>query len=431
MGSELEWFAFCLLEWQTNSFNKGWNDRNGNYPLNRKEKEAIMSRKEEIEARKVELRDEIESAEDVEKVEELNQEVEALTEEEEQLEKHEEEEKTATALEEKKAVAKEIEIKKEVEKMDKEFRNSKEYVNAYAEYLKTNDDKELKALITTNGYATGNSATIEVPDMVYDIVKTAWEREDLLARVRRLSVKGNFKVQFEVSGDAAVKHQEGYGEVSEESLVLGVVSLTPVSFKKWISISDEALDLRGEAFLEYIYDEITYRIAKKIADELVGIVAALPTSLSANGETGVYDKVSANKITKAPALGVIAEAIANLSDETRDITVVMNKLTYAEFKKAQYDGNYAVDPFEGATVVFNNTLPAYTAASANAVYCIVGDFDHGALINTPNGDGIELKFDDTTLMTQDLIRILGRRFAGVNAVADKAFCNIAKPTTSA
>lgn len=389
-----------------------------------------MSRKEEIEARKLELREEIESAEDIEKVEELNEEVEALEEEEQQIEEHEEEQETAEELEEKKVSAKEI-VKEERKTMEmKEFRNSKEYIEAYAEYIKTNDEKELKSLITTNGYATGNSATIEVPDMVYDIVKTAWEREDLLARVRRLAVKGNLKVQFEVSGDAAVKHQEGYGAVTEESLVLGVVSLTPISFKKWISISDEALDLRGEAFLNYIYDEITYRIAKKIADELVGIIAALPTSLSAN-EDGVYDKVSANKITKAPAVGTIAEAIANLSDETRDITIVMNKLTYAAFKEAQYSNGYAVDPFEGATVVFNNTLPAYSSASANAVYCIVGDFNHGALINTPNGDGIELKFDDTTLMTSDLVRILGRRFAGVNAVADKSFCNIAKPTTSA
>lgn len=388
-----------------------------------------MSRKEEIEARKLELREEIEKAEDAEKVEELNEEVDALVEEEEQIEQHEEEQEVAEQLEQKSVTAKEIVIKKEERKME-EFRNSKEYIEAYAEYVKTSDDKELKSLITTNGYATGNSATIEVPDMVYDIVKTAWEREDLLGRVRRLSVKGNLKVQFEVSGDAAVKHQEGYGEVSEESLVLGVVSLIPSSFKKWISISDEALDLRGEDFLNYIYDEITYRIAKKIADELVGIVAALPTSLSANAD-GVYDKVSANKITKAPAVGTIAEAIANLSDETRDITVVMNKLTYAAFKEAQYANGYAVDPFEGATVVFNNTLPAYSSASANAVYCIVGDFNHGALINTPNGDGIDLKFDDTTLMTSDLVRILGRRFAGVNAVADKAFCNIAKPTTSA
>ena len=389
-----------------------------------------MTRKEEIEVRKAEIREEIAEASE-EKIEELETEVEALNEEEAQIEEQEEIKEDAKELEEKKFVAKEV--VKEERKMENntEFRNSKEYINAYAEYIKTNDDKELRALITTGGYATGNSATVEVPDMVYDIVKTAWEREDLMARVRTLSVKGNLKVQFEVSGDAAVIHQEGNTAVSEESLVLGVVTLTPVSIKKWISLSDEVLDMRGEEFLRYIYDEITYRIAKKCADELVDKISKLPQSLSANGETGVYDKVSANKITAAPGIGVIAEAIANLSDETREITVVMNKLTYAAFKSAQYGANYPADIFEGATVVFNNTLPAYSAANAGAVYAIVGDFNHGALANYPEGEGISIKYDDTTLMTQDLVRILGRRYVGINAVADKAFCLIAKEGVSA
>lgn len=314
------------------------------------------------------------------------------------------------------------------EKMEEkvEVRNSKEYIEAFANYIKTGEDKEVRALITTGGYATGNSATVEVPDMVYDIVKTAWEREDLMARVRNISVKGNLKVQFEVSGGAAVIHQEGNAAVTEESLVLGVVTLTPVSIKKWISLSDEVVDMRGEEFLRYIYDELTYRIAKKCADTLVGKIAALPASLTANSD-GVYDEVSANKITKAPALGLIAEAIANLSDETRDITVVINKLTYANFKAAQYAAGYPVDPFEGATVVFNNSLPAYDSASATNVYAIVGDFNHGALANYPSGEGISMKFDDTTLMTSDLVRILGRRYVAVEPVADKSFTLIAKP----
>ena len=386
-----------------------------------------MERLEEIEARKLELRDEIENAENAEKVEELSKEVEALKEEEQQIEEHKENEEKAEELEQKSFMAKEI-VKEERKTM--ELRNTKEYINAYAEYIKTNDQKELRALITTGGYATGNSATVEVPDMVYDIVKTAWEREDLMSRVRTLSVKGNLKVQFEVSADGAVKHTEGYGEVSEENLVLGVVTLTPVSIKKWISISDEVLDMRGEDFLRYIYDEITYRIAKKCADELVTKIASLPQSLSANGE-GVYDKVSANKISEAPGVGLVAEAIANLSDEARDITIVMNKLTWGAFKEAQYNANFPVDPFEGYRVVFNNTLPAYSSASANGVYMIVGDFNHGALANYPDGEGIDIKYDDTTLMTSDLIRILGRRYVGADAVADKAFCLVAKPTTSA
>lgn len=388
-----------------------------------------MSRKEEIEARKVEIREEVENTEEVEKIEELTEEVEALNEEEKQIEEQEKQEEEAKEIEEKSFQVKES-VKEEKRNMEnKEMRNTKEYIDAYAEYIKGND-KELRALITTDGYTTGNSATVEVPAMVYDIVKTAWEREDLMARVRTLSVQGNLKVQFEVSGDAAVVHQEGNSAVSEESLVLGVVTLTPVSIKKWISISDEALDLRGEAFLEYIYDELTYRIAKKCADELVDKISKLPQSLSAN-DNGVYDKVSANKIAEAPAVGTIAKAISNLSDETRDITIVMNKLTYGAFKEAQYQANYAADIFEGATVVFNNTLPAYSAANNGAVYMIVGDFNHGALANFPNGEGIELKFDDTTLMTSDLVRILGRRYIGADAVADKSFCLVAKGTISA
>ncbi len=319
-----------------------------------------------------------------------------------------------------------VEIKGE-QKM--EVRNSKEYVEAYAEYCKGNkDSKELRALITTGGTGDSNSKTVEVPDMVYDFVKTAWERAGLMQRVRRVSVKGNLKVQFEVSADGAVKHTEGDTAVSEESLVLGVVTLTPVSIKKWISLSDEVLDMRGEEFLRYIYDEIVYRIAKKCEDELVGIIKALPQSLSANA-SGVYDKVSANKITVAPGVDTIAQAIANLSDETNDITIVMNKLTYADFKQAQYSNGYGVDVFEGCTIVFNNTLPAYSTATANQIYAIVGDFNHGALANYPEGDDIAIKYDDKTQMTADLVRILGRRYVGMNAVADKSFTLIAKPTS--
>ena len=389
-----------------------------------------MERLEEIEARKLELREELETTEDETKVEEINNEVDALNEEVEEIKNHEEEENTSVEMEEKSFEVKEIEMEERKEMNKEEFRNSKEYIDAYAEYMKTNDDKDLRALITTGGYATGNTPVVEVPDFVYDVVKTAWERENLLSLVRNISVKGNLKVQFEVSGSAAVEHTEGQSAVSEEELILGVVTLTPVSVKKWISISDEVYDMRGEEFLRYIYDELTYRIAKKTADTLVSTIASLPQSLSANG-SGVYDTVSANKITSAPAIGTVAQAIANLNDETSDITIVMNKQTYGAFKEAQYAANYAQDIFEGARVVFNNTLPAYSAANAGAVYAIVGDFNTGALANYPSGDGIDIKFDDTTLMTADLIRILGRRYVAVAPVQDKAFCLIAKTGVSA
>lgn len=381
-----------------------------------------MSRIEEIEKRKLEIREELEATEEAEKVEELNQEVETLNEEVQEIEKHEEEEAQAKELEEKSYLAKEIKEERKV--MDnKEIRNSKEYIDAFANYIKTNDDKECRALLTT-----GASGTVAVPTIVDEFVRTAWEREDLMNRVRTLSAKGNLKVQFEVSGDPAVEHTEGDSAVSEESLVLGIVDLTPVSIKKWISISDEVLDMKSEEFLRYVYDEITYRIAKKCADKLVGIIKALPTSLSANG-SGIYDTVSANAISSAPAVGLVANALSQLSDEATNPVIIMNKATWGAFKEIQYANNYNVDPFEGLPVIFNNSLDSYASADGNEVYMIVGDLGNGALANYPDGDGIEMKYDDTTLMTQDLVRILGRRYVGVNAVADKSFVNIKKPAS--
>ena len=397
---------------------------------------------EEINEKKVELREEIENAETTEKLDELKEEVEALNNEipdeveEQPIEEEKEEEKVEEEIskEEERSLVRdtqELEVRsisnmniKGETKME-EFRNSKEYVEAYANYIKTGKDEEIRALVTTNGYATGNSAVVEVPDMVADFVKTAWEREDLMRRVRTLAVKGDFFFFFEVSGSPAVAHQEGNGAVTEEELVLGVVELKPQSIKKWIAISDEVVDLRGEEFLRYIYDELTYRIAKKCADILVNKIASLPQSLTANSD-GIYDKVSANAITSAPSVDTIAKAISNLSDEAREYTIVMNKLTYGDFKSAQYQNGYGVDVFEGADVVFNNTLPSYASASANDVYAIVGDFRNGAMATYPNGDDINIKYDDITDMTKDLVRILGRRFVGIEAVADKSFVLIKK-----
>ena len=393
-----------------------------------------MTRLEEIENRKAEIREEVEATEEIEKVEELTQEVEALDEEAKQIEDHAEAEKEAEALEEKKFEAKEIvkEEKKMNNENNKEFRNSKEYVEAFAEYVKSGMiknyemDPEQRALLTTN--ATGG--VVEVPDLVDEVIRTAWQREDLMALVRSISVKGNFKVQFEVSASDAVIHTEGGEAVTEEELILGVKTLVPVSFKKWISVSDEAIDLRGEAFLRYIYDEITYKIAKKVADTLIGKIKALPQSLSANDD-GVYDEVSAAKITEAPGIDTIVKATAKLSDEARDITIVMNRETDADFVAAQLAANYGIDVYRGYRVIYNNSLPAYSSATAGAIYLIVGDFNNGALVNYPNGDGVEIKYDETTLMTQDLVRILGRQYCAAEPVADKSFCLVAKAGTSA
>ena len=299
-----------------------------------------------------------------------------------------------------------------------EFRNSAEYVDSYAEYVKSGDETELRALLTENV----EDGTIAVPDFVLDVVKTAWDKNEIMSLVNKVSIKGNLKVNFEISGTDAVVHTEGSGAVDEETLTEGIVTLIPAFVKKWISVSDEVLAMRGEAFLRYIYEELTMKIVKKIADQLIALIAALPASATATS-------VAAAKITSAPAMATVAQAIANLSDEASNPVIVMNKLTWSNFKAIQYANGYGVDPFEGLKVVFNNTLPAYDSASANAVYMIVGDFGQGAIANYPEGESVKFVFDDKTLATSDLVRVIGKEYVAVGAVANKAFTLVAKPTS--
>ena len=299
-------------------------------------------------------------------------------------------------------------------KTNEEIRASKEYVDAFARYLVSEDATEVRSLLSEN--ATGGS--VPVPALVDEIVRTAWENNDILARVRRTEIRGNLKVAFERVATAAGVHTEGADAPAEETLKLGIVTMVPASIKKWIRISDEAVAMGGEALVRYVYEEVTYQIVKKLADLVVNDIKTAPTSA-----TSVAACVA--QITSAPTVTAIATAFANLSDEARDPVVIMNKLTYAAFKQAQAAASYAVDPFEGLPVLFNNSLPAYSAASSNAVYAIVGDLN-GESVNYPEGDGIAIKYDDLSEAEADLVKIVGRQYAAHAVTACGRFCNIKK-----
>jgi len=298
-----------------------------------------------------------------------------------------------------------------------EIRNSKEYVNAYAEYLK-GDEKELRALLSENA----TNGVVPVPELVYNLVKNAWEREGIMARVRKSYMKGNLKVGFEISADGAVVHTEGANAPTEEKLILGIVEMVPASIKKWISISDEVMDLRGEAFLNYIYDELTYQIAKKAADELIAKIKACGT-VSTNTPSM---NVAVGQLQDNPAVDTIAQALAKLSDQATDPVIIMNKATWGAFKTAQYGAGYPIDVFEGLPVLFNNSLTAYSAATTGVTYAIVGSLAEGALANFPAGEEITIKFDDLSLAEKDLVKVVGREYVALAVIAPDHFVQIKK-----
>lgn len=380
---------------------------------------------EECEARLAEIKTEM-TAEDAD-IEALSAEVDAIEERRKALIEAEEQRKALAQKVATSATVTVIEGRKDEKKMGEkakslyEVRNTKEYVDAYAEFIKTGDEKQFRsatALLTENV-----GGEIAVPDFVYDEIKTAWDANEITSLMERVNIAGNLKVNFEISGSDAVIHTEGSGAATEEELNEGIVELVPNFVKKWKSFSDTVLAMRGEQFVRYIYAEIAHRIMKKIADNLIGQIASLPQSATATS-------VSANIVKTAPAVGAIAQALAQLSDEATNPVVIMNKVTWGVFKNAQYANGFNVDPFEGFDVHFNNSLPAYDTASEDDVYAIVGDFREGAIVNFPEGEEIRYTFDELTRKKEDLVEVLGKIYVATAPVADKAFALLTVPASS-
>ena len=286
-----------------------------------------------------------------------------------------------------------------------EVRASQAYIDAYANYIKTGRADECRSVISENApEGTTGSGPVPVPVIVDEYIRTAWENDPIMSRVHRTFVRGNLKVAFELSAGPAVVHAEGAAAPQEETLTLGMVELIPGNIKKWITITDEAMAMGGEAFLRYIYDEITYQIVRKAAALGIADIVAAPAASDA-------DSIGVPVVSGAPSITVIPTAAANLSDQASNVVVIMNRLTEVDFLAAQAQGNFSIDPFAGLPRLYTSALKAYSAASSGDTYAIVGDL-RALQFNFPEGDGIALKYDDLSLAEKDLVKVVGRQYAG-------------------
>lgn len=375
---------------------------------------------EEVEVRASEIQTEVESADET-RMSELKTELDALEERKNELKQM-----AAEAKETREMVAEgkvdidtiETVIKEEKRMTNKEIVATPEYRDAFANYIRTGDDKECRALLTENV-----SGDVPVASIVYDIVKNAWEKEGIVARIKKTYVKGNLRVGFEISADGAFIHTEGQSvsSASAENLVLGTVNIVASNIKKFIYVSDEVID--STEFLTYVYDELVYQIAKKLADTVIAKIEACGTVSTNTPSVNVCVPVVT---ASAIALDTIAQAIAAISDQATDPVIIMNKATFASFKAVQAAGSYGYDPFEGLPVLFNNTVKAFAVATTGDTYAIVGDLGEGMIANFPNGEEIKIKLDDLSLAESDMVKIVGRQYVGVEVVGPASFAKIQK-----
>ena len=371
-------------------------------------KEMIEMSVEELEARQAEIAGMSTDEATTEDIEARANELEAIKNElEARKQKAAEEAEARKAVENGAGTTKE-EIREE-KKMDLlELRSTPEYMNAFAKYLKgeirnEKDDAEVRSLLTTN--ATAATGYVPVPTLVDDIVRHAWENEEILAHVKKTGFTGNVKVAFELSADGAYIHPEGSSAPTEEALTLGIVEIKPENIKKWITISDEMMETTGEGFVRYVYEELAYQVMKKLSYEVIGDVKNCAYTTNQSTAVGIP------KLKKDPGIGTIVEAVAQLSDEAQNICIVLNPASKPAFFEAYAAGNFAVDPFQGFPVYFSRALTAITSASENDCYGIVGDLS-AIQVNFPAGEGLKLINDPYSLAEKDLLKIVGRVYAG-------------------
>lgn len=304
---------------------------------------------------------------------------------------------------------KEFKCEREKTMTFEEIRSSKEYIDAYVTGIKTDNFSECRALLENRDASpllTVNvSGAVPVPTYVEDRIKTAWENNEVARRIRRTYYKGNLQVGFEVSSSGADIHEEGGEAIDDEELVLGIVSLIPQMLKKTIRLSDEVMDMKGEAFLDYLIDEFENKIVAKISEEAITAVMLAPANSDAT-------HIGVPTITTAVDIDTVVKALGRLTNDAANPVVVLNRGTYATIRAAALSANYSVDPFEGCQVVFSSAIPDYNTASSGVRYMIVGDLS-AIQANFPNGDNIKFVIDPYSEATSDLVRITGRVYVGI------------------
>ena len=126
---------------------------------------------------------------------------------------------------------------------------------------------------------------------------------------------------------------------------------------------------------------------------------------------------------------IAQNAAAQLSEEATNLCIVLNPLTIQAFNNAYAAGNFAINPFDGLTVIKCSALPAYASASDNAMYAIVGDLK-AFQANYPEGEDVVIKWDDLTLAEDDLVKVVARQYVGTGVTAPGRLVKLCKPAAA-
>lgn len=276
-----------------------------------------------------------------------------------------------------------------------EIRNTKEYLDAWVEMQKGRATVEQRALLTENA----TDGTIAVPSYVEEKVNTAWESNEIIRRVKRTYIQGNLRVPVEVSATGAVVHTEGGEAITEEELVLQFVDLVAHTVKKMVKYSTEIMDLKGQSWIDYIFDEIEYQIVKMC--ETIIIAQAIASSFTASFTAAGAALTTADVVNASGLLG----------GEATNPVLLTSRANAAALKAAALSAGYGYDPFDGMEVLYSDSFSA-----PNSPLAIIADLS-GIQVNFPAGDQPKFVFDEYTEAPADIVRVVGRLMAAIDVIA--------------
>lgn len=278
------------------------------------------TRKEEIEARKVEIKSEVEAAEDKETIETLTEEVEALDEELKAINEHQENESLAKKLAKQKNVTV---ISKEEKKMEEKFTvKSAEYRTAWAKSLMglPLDEVDKRAI----GDAVGTTATtfveadashnginnlgLLIPESVrLDLLKMAEEASPIYRDITKLNIPGNVDFPYLYAADDAEWYAEA-NTTKNEGQEYRNIKLTGHELAKAIEITWKAEAMTVDGFIEFLLRELNIKMNK----------ALIHGAIYGNGSgqpTGITNSLV--KITETNPIELAKTLLGSLKGENR------------------------------------------------------------------------------------------------------------------
>lgn len=354
----------------------------------------IVKRMAEINARKAELRAQLEGSEKVD-LDAIEKELRELNEEFNSLEKRQQ---TINGINDGTVPANVI-TNPVAERSADTFDQDKEYRSAWLKTLmgKPLSENEKRAYSTASG-----SALAAIPETTAnEIIKKMYEVAPILQKCKIFHVPGNFKFAVEGTNSDAALHTEN-SSITAASDSLGSVSLTGYEIVKLVKASRATVNMTINAFESYIVEIIAEAIARKIENYIfVGTGSNQPGGV-ANGGKGTNGAYTAgtDQVTVAAATAVAEADITTLygmlsSGYERNAVWTMSKATffayfYALMNKSKNNliefanGKYYI---MGCEVYFTGSLSMGVAYLGDFSY-IVGNYSQDITVVKSEHSGL-------------------------------------------